>query len=258
MLRRDSGPTSASRLTLVGDEGRDREPDTPTTDIPTTDQPPSEKPPSDAPTTDPPTTGTPTRDAPTTDPPPFDPPPQKAPTADPPRSGASTTTDRPSGSDARRAGAASSWLGWGAFSGLLAGIAFLAINMWFAASIGQDAAAPLHTIATIVEGPPPADAVQGVGVVVHVVLSALFGLIFAALLLPLRRRSAGWLAWAGLLFGGAVYLVDFQVLARSVAWFSAFQATNQPLELAAHLVFGSVLAALLVLAKPRTMSRDAR
>jgi hypothetical protein len=124
--------------------------------------------------------------------------------------------------------------------------------------MGQDTAAPLRMIATIVEGPPPAEAVQGVGVVVHVVLSALFGLIFATLLLPLRRRSAGWFAWAGLLFGGVIYLVDFLVLARSVAWFSAFQGTNQPLELAAHLVFGSVLAALLLLAKPRTTSRKAR
>jgi hypothetical protein len=78
-----------------------------------------------------------------------------------------------------------------------------------------------------------------------------FGLIFAALLAPLRRRSAGWLAWAGLVFGGVVYLVDFQVLARFVPWFSAFLLTNQPFELAAHLVFGAVLAALLLLAKPR-------
>jgi hypothetical protein len=38
----------------------------------------------------------------------------------------------------------------------------------------------------------------------------------------------------------------------------AFQATNQPLELAAHLVFGSVLAALLLLGKPRANSQRAR
>jgi hypothetical protein len=100
--------------------------------------------------------------------------------------------------------------------------------------------------------------VEGIGVVVHVVLSAVFGLVFAALLLPLRRRSAGWFAWAGLLYGGAIYLVAFQVVARNVPWFSAFQTTNQPLELAAHLVFGSVLAALLLLAKPRPTSRQAR
>jgi hypothetical protein len=223
---------------VLGDE-RDRSREG-ATDSPTTDRPPSDAPTTDAPRTDPPTTGTPTPDAPTTDPPPFEPPPEGAPTTDTPPTRAART---------------SSWLGWGAFSGLLAGTAFLAINAWFAVSMGQAPGAPLRTIATVVEGPPPAEAVEGIGVVVHVVLSALFGVIFAALLLPLRRRSAGWLAWAGLLFGGAVYLVDFQFFARSVPWFSAFQATNQPLELAAHLVFGSVLAALLLLAKPRRAER---
>ena len=237
MARRESHLRSASRPTPVRDEKSDR------------DQPAA----TDAPTTDPPTTGTPAPDAPDSGPPRFDPPPGEGPTAEPPATGAAEP-ERSRDPGARRAGATASWLGWGAFSGLLAGIAFLAINSWFAVSMGRDAGAPLRTIATVVEGPPPAEAVEGIGVVVHVVLSALFGLIFAALLLPLRRRSAGWLAWAGLLFGGAVYLVDFQFFARSVPWFSAFQATNRPLELAAHLVFGSVLAALLLLAKPRTAS----
>jgi NhaP-type Na+/H+ or K+/H+ antiporter len=44
----------------------------------------------------------------------------------------------------------------------------------------------------------------------------LFGLALAAGLAPLRRRSAGWFAWAGPLFGGAIYLVDIQVLAGNV------------------------------------------
>jgi len=248
MFRRDSGPRSDSRLALVREKERDRTAE-PATDTPT-DTRSTDQSPSDAPTSDAPVTGSPTPDAPTSDPPPF----EEAPTADPPPTDTAHAPDANTG----RPGATSGWLGWGVFSGLLAGIAFLAINSWFAVSMGLDTAAPLRTIATIVEGPPPAEAVQGVGVVVHVVLSALFGLIFATLLLPLRRRSAGWFAWAGLLFGGIIYLVDFQVLARSVAWFSAFQTTNQPFELAAHLVFGSVLAALLLLAKPPTHARKPR
>jgi hypothetical protein len=68
----------------------------------------------------------------------------------------------------------------------------------------------------------------------------------------MSRRSAGWLAWAGLLYGAVVYLIDFQVLARVVPRFSAFLATGQPFEVAAQLVFGAVLAALPLLAKPRT------
>ena len=227
------------------------------TDTPTTDPPASDTPIPDAPTGAPQATGDRTPDAPSTDPSPPDPRPGGTPIAGPLPMGSADATLRPGSADDRR-GAPASWLGWGAFSGLLAGLAFLALNSWFAMSMGQDAAAPLRRIATLAEGPPPVEAVQGVGVVVHAVLSAVFGLLFAALLLPLRRRSAGWFAWAGLLFGGAVYLVDFQVFARSVPWFSAFRTTNQPLELAAHLVFGSVLAALLLLAKPRTTSGNPR
>lgn len=240
MSRRESHLRSASRPAPVVDEESDR------------DRPVA----TDPPTTDPPATGTPASDAPASGPPPFDPSPSNGRTAEPPPAGAAES-GRSRDTRTRRAGAGS-WLGWGAFSGLLAGIAFLAIHTWFGVSMGRDAGAPLRTIATVIEGPPPAEAVEGVGVVVHVVLSALFGLIFATLLLPLRRRSPGWLAWAGLLFGGAVYLVDLQFVARSIPWFSAFQATNQPLELAAHLVFGSVLAALLLLGKPRTTPRRER
>jgi hypothetical protein len=159
------------------------------------------------------------------------------------------------GSPAHRHGL-SRWLGWGALSGFLAGAAFMSLHSWFAVSIGQDALAPYRTVATLVEGPPPLLATAGVGMVVHAVLSVLFGLLLAAALAPLRRRSAGWFAWAGLLFGGAVYVVDFQIFARNVGYFSALlETTNQPLELAAHLVFGAVLAALLLLAKLRAAHR---
>ncbi len=166
-----------------------------------------------------------------------------------------TTSATSAGGSAHRHGL-SRWLGWGALSGFLAGAAFMAIHSWFAVSIGQDALAPYRTVATLVEGPPPFLATAGVGMVVHAVLSVLFGLLLAAALAPLRRRSAGWFAWAGLLFGGAVYVVDFQIFARNVGYFSALlETTNQPLELASHLVFGAVLAALLLLAKPRAAAR---
>jgi hypothetical protein len=132
----------------------------------------------------------------------------------------------------------------------------MALHSWFALSIGQDALAPYRTVATLVEGPPQAFETAGIGMVVHAVLSVLFGALFAAALAPLRRRSAGWFAWAGLVFGGVVYVVDFQIFARNVEYFSAVrETTNQPFELAAHLVFGAVLAALLLLAKPGATAR---
>ena len=143
------------------------------------------------------------------------------------------------------------WLAWGPLSGFLAGAAFMALNCWFAVTTGNGALSPFRTVATIVQGSPTESAPVWLGMVVHSVLAAVLGLLFVALLLPLRRRSAGWLQWAGLLYGAAVYIVGFQVLARAVPGLSALlEGTNQPFELAAHLVFGAVLAALVLLAKP--------
>lgn len=139
-----------------------------------------------------------------------------------------------------------SWLSQGAVAGFLAGVGFIALNSWYATTTGAQALQPFQLIATLVQGPPPDRAMVWIGMVVHVVLSILLGVLFVALLAPLRGHSPAWLPWAGLLFGAGVYLVDFQVLSRFVPQFGAFlQATNQPFELSVHLAFGAVLAALL-------------
>lgn len=145
------------------------------------------------------------------------------------------------------AGGAGSWVGSGLLAGFLAGIVFIALNSWFAASMGKPQLAPFKTVATIIQGPPPPHATIWVGMVVHAVLSAIFGLVFAALMTPLRARFRGSLVWAGLIYGAVIYIVDFQVLSRLVPHFSAFiKVTSQPLELSVHLVFGAILAALLL------------
>lgn len=151
----------------------------------------------------------------------------------------------------RGSGRGARWLGWGVLSGFLAGAVFIALNSWFAASMGNPVLAPFKVVATLAQGPPPPSTTIWIGMAIHSVLAALFGLVFAILVSPMRNRSAGWVLWAGLLYGGVIYIVDFQVLSRFVPQFSAFLAvTNQPLELAVHLVFGAVLAALLLLARP--------
>ncbi len=139
------------------------------------------------------------------------------------------------------------YAGSGLVAGFLAGAVFIALNSWFATTMGKPALAPFKTVATLAQGPPPPHAAIWIGMVIHSLLAAVFGLVFAVLVVPMmRNRSAGWLLWAGLLYGGIIYIVDFQVLSRLVPQFSAFlQVTNQPLELAVHLVFGAVLAALL-------------
>jgi uncharacterized membrane protein YagU involved in acid resistance len=129
----------------------------------------------------------------------------------------------------------------GAVGGILAGLVFLGVTMWFADSTGGKANMPLHMISTIVKGDTAMAAGTtsvGVGVLVHLVLSALFGMLFA-LAVP-RLRSNGTVALAGTLYGALLYVVNFLVLAPLA--FTVFKMANQPFELSAHIVFGTLLS----------------
>ncbi|MDQ3710438.1 MAG: hypothetical protein M3387_14265 [Actinomycetota bacterium] len=129
----------------------------------------------------------------------------------------------------------------GAVGGLLAGAAFIAINMWFVASMGDPAVAPFELISTIVLGAGAIEAGTAsvpLGIAVHAVLSILFGVVFA-LAAPMFK-SNGTVALAGGAFGALLYLVNFLLIAQTVL--PQFQMPNQPLELAVHLVFGHLLA----------------
>ncbi len=128
----------------------------------------------------------------------------------------------------------------GAVGGILAGMVFAGVTMWFADSTGGKAAMPLHMISTIVKGDKAMAAGTtsvGLGLVVHLVLSALFGMLFA-LAVP-RLRTNGTVALAGTLYGALLYVVNFLVLAPLA--FTVFQDANQPFELFAHIVFGTLL-----------------
>ena len=128
----------------------------------------------------------------------------------------------------------------GAVGGILAGVVVAAVTMWFADSTGGKANMPLHMISTIVKGDKAMAAGStsvGVGVAVHVVLSALFGMLFA--LAAPRLRTNGTVALAGTLYGVVLYVVNFLVLAPLA--FTTFQDANQPFELFAHMVFGTLL-----------------
>jgi hypothetical protein len=156
------------------------------------------------------------------------------------------TTGDTAGHARSGSGAMGPWLGWGLLSGFLAGVVFIALTSWFATTMGNPQLAPFKVIATLAQGPPPMQATVWIGMAIHSLLSALFGLVFAAGVAPMRGGASGSIMWTGLLYGGLIYVVDFQILARFVPQFSAFlQATNQPFEVAVHLVFGAVLAALL-------------
>jgi hypothetical protein len=122
-----------------------------------------------------------------------------------------------------------------------AGLVFVAVSMWFADSTGGKAEMPLRVISTIVKGDQAmaAGTSPALGVAVHVVLSALFGMAFA-LAVP-RFRTNGTVALAGTAHGLLLlYVVDFLVLTPLV--FTTFKAANQPFEVFAHLVFGTLLS----------------
>ncbi len=159
------------------------------------------------------------------------------------------TTTRPQPSAALSAPPAR--LLFGLIGGFAAGVVFIAINAWFATTQGNPPLMPFMVIASLVQGPMAV--MQGtasvvLGMAIHSVLSALLGLVFAALTVKIRDNAQ--LALYGLIYGGLVYVVDFVILAQVVPQFKAFTMTNQPLELAVHLVFGAVLV-LFLLRLPR-------
>lgn len=130
----------------------------------------------------------------------------------------------------------------GVVGGEVAGVVFAGVTMWFASTMPDGKAEmPLHMMSTIVQGSGAMEAgttSAGLGVAVHLVLSALFGVVFA-LLVPLLRTN-GTVALAGLVYGVGLYVVNFLILAPLV--FTVFQGANQPFELFAHAVYGSLLS----------------
>ncbi len=130
----------------------------------------------------------------------------------------------------------------GAIGGVVAGLVFIGVTMWFADSMpdGQPGN-PLRLISTIVKGKSALEdgtASVGSGWIVHLVLSAVFGMLFAVVV-PMFRTN-GTVALAGGLFGALLFVVNFLIIAE--VWLDQFQMPNKPFELAIHIVFGHLLA----------------
>ena len=133
----------------------------------------------------------------------------------------------------------------GAAGGLLSGAAFIAATMWFVSSLDMPARGPLRAISTIVLGNGALDdgsANAAVGLIVHAVLSVAYGVAFGVVVS--RIRSDGVVALLGALFGAALFVVNFLVLAP--LQFTPFEGANKPFELVVHVMFGSLLALAFV------------
>ena len=129
----------------------------------------------------------------------------------------------------------------GTVAGVAAGLMFLVANMLWATKSDLPAVAPLVDISTIFnfdDVANPTTENMFIGLVTHLTLSAGFGVAFA-LLVPLLR-GLRLLAAGGVAFGVALYLVNFQILGRTVfPWFQ--EGPDQLFELVAHAGFGLLL-----------------
>src|SRR5918996_1519563 len=129
----------------------------------------------------------------------------------------------------------------GAIGGVVAGGVFIAATMWFASSLGDPADAPLMMIATMVQGEAAMEAgtaSPALGLLVHALLSAAFGVVFA--LIASRFGTNGTVALAGAIYGAVLYVVNFLVIAPLA--FPILQMANQPFELVIHVLFGTLLS----------------
>jgi hypothetical protein len=131
----------------------------------------------------------------------------------------------------------------GALSGVAAGLVFAVLSMIYAAVVGPGLWAPPRMIATIVGfamAPAFAPAAVAVGLGLHMILSALYGAVFAV---AIGSATRAVVLAAGLLFGLALYVVNFHGFAQ-IDQFAAFRMmAGNWFEIAVHAVFGVLLAA---------------
>jgi hypothetical protein len=151
----------------------------------------------------------------------------------------------------------------GAVAGISAGFVFLLANMAYATTQDKPAVAPFMDISTIFHGTDkpasmtPTVDMLATGAVTHISLSIAFGVVFALLVGVFAPLVRNWLvlAAAGVVYGLALYVVNFQILGNTVfEWFTNAQGPNQGFEVFIHSVFGLLLVPFFVgFAKARSM-----
>lgn len=151
-----------------------------------------------------------------------------------------------------------SWTAWavqGAIGGVIAGIIFAMFEMgWALAAGGVDMAfAPLRMIGAIALGRSALDPSYSLltaaiaGVLVHMVLSIIYGAAFALAIGALAPRAGTWqLVASGVVFGLALWVVNFFVIGPVAGWTWFAEMTDPVVQAVAHGgFFGIVLAVYL-------------
>lgn len=132
--------------------------------------------------------------------------------------------------------------GWG----LAAGIAMAIVTMIITAAVGMGFWTMLLMIAAIVLGPSAMMGTIGVsvliiGAVIHMALSMMFGVVYAAIVNLLTREFIV----TSLIFSLALWLVNFYVLGLVIPGARMMAQHEQAwLAIVSHLVFGLTLGAL--------------
>jgi hypothetical protein len=135
-------------------------------------------------------------------------------------------------------------------TGIVAGLIFAAFEICAAAVLmGPDAAAmPLRMIGAIALGAQALEPSYSLttaamtGVIVHLILSVVFVGILAVILSPMLTASglgatSGSLALAGIVFGVALWLVNFYAVAPAAGWTWFPERTDPIVQLLAHAFF---------------------
>jgi len=158
-------------------------------------------------------------------------------------------------------------LGTTVATGIVAGIVFAVFEMVAAAILmGPEAAVmPLRMIGGMVLGPAALDPGYSLamaamaGVVVHLALSIFFTGVFAVIASAVAVRTTGELlstpgslALAGIVFGIALWLVNFYIIAPVAGWTWFPERTNALVQFLAHAFFFGALAGWM-LGRSRTV-----
>ena len=116
----------------------------------------------------------------------------------------------------------------GLIGGVIAGVVFLIAEMIGSVLLGGELLAPFQAFASIPLGQMPPEIAIGtaipVGFVTHFVLSIIYGVIFALIVMvvPAMRASSNMLIAAATIFGTLLWIVNFFVLPSVIGrpWFA--------------------------------------
>lgn len=137
----------------------------------------------------------------------------------------------------------------GAVGGLIAAVVMMLGEMLVTLMMGMDILMPPRMMAGILLGPGALDPAQVdlmsamlAGMMVHLVLSITYGIVFAAVVAAMPALGTIGSILLGLVFGLALWVVNFYIVAPAAGWNWFAQDTDPLVQSSLHAVtFGAAL-----------------